>query len=100
MKVQFTASALRRLQQIRDYYRKNGNPTKGGKITKQVFKQSKLLKDNPDMGQEEEYLKPLKQGHRYLLVDKMYKLIYLVAKPIIYITDVFDTRQDQEKMKP
>lgn len=52
MKVQFTASARRRLQQIRDYYREIGNPSKSGKITKEVFKQSKLLKDNPYLGQE------------------------------------------------
>lgn len=52
------------------------------------------------MGQEEEGLKHLNRGHRYLLIKPFYKLIYLIIKPIIYITDIFDTRQDPDKMKP
>lgn len=39
-------------------------------------------------------------GHRYLPVKPFYKIIYLVIQPFIYITDIFDTRQDPQKMKP
>lgn len=100
MKVQFTATARRRLQQIRDYHIAKGNAKKGRKITRTILKQSKLLENTPYLGQEEEYLKEMNQGHRYLLVERLYKLIYLVIKPIVYITDVFDTRQNPDKMKP
>jgi hypothetical protein len=58
------------------------------------------LEDYPHLGQEEERLKELDQGHRYLLVDKRYKVIYLIVDPFIYITDIFDTRQDPGNMKP
>lgn len=42
----------------------------------------------------------MKQGHRSLLVGTLYKIVYLIAAPVILITDVFDVRQDPEKMKP
>lgn len=59
-----------------------------------------MLTQYPHLGQEEETLKHLGQGHRYLLVEPFYKIIYLIIKPIIYITDIFDIRQDTDKMKP
>lgn len=100
MEIRLTANARRRLQQIRDYFKSIGNPKKGKRIAKQIQAETNRLKDNPELGQEEDYLKELGEGHRYLLVDKFYKVIYLVIKPFIVITDIFDTRQDPDKMKP
>ena len=100
MKVKFTASSRKRLRYIESYHTKNGNRTKGRKITREVRKKAKKLEEYPYMGQEEEELKEVGLGHRYLLVEPLYKLIYLIIKPIIYITDIFDTRQDPNKMKP
>ncbi|MEO0728618.1 MAG: type II toxin-antitoxin system RelE/ParE family toxin [Bacteroidota bacterium] len=100
MKVKITKPAQRRLQQIDDYYRKQGNRSHTNKLKKDIRKKSKLLSDSPEMGQEEDYLKELGQGHRYVIVAKLYKLIYLIAAPFIFITDIFDTRQDPDKMKP
>lgn len=100
MKVQLTTAAKRRLQQIRDYHKHNGNPAKGRRVTRKILKEAKKLEDYPYLGQEEDTLKKLNRGHRYLLVDKLYKIIYLVIKPIVFITDIFDTRQDTDKMKP
>ncbi len=100
MKVQITKPAQRRLDRIDDYYKKKGYLRKGRKLRKQIVEQSKLLSQNPYLGQEEEHLKQLGKGHRYLLIKPFFKLIYLIIKPVIYITDIFDTRQDPEKMKP
>ena len=100
MKIRFTAFSRKRLQDIESYHTKKGNKTKGRKITREVKEKAKKLEDFPYMGQEEEGLKDLNRGHRYLLIKPFYKLIYLIIKPIIYITDIFDTRQDQDKMKP
>ena len=100
MKIKFTASSRRRLRQIEGYHTKKGNKAKGRKIVREVRKSAKKLEDYPYMGQEEEELKEFGQGHRYLLIKPFYKLIYLIIKPIIYITDIFDTRQDPDKMKP
>lgn len=82
------------------YYRRKGNGKKGRKIRKDVVEKAMRLKDAPYMGQEEEHLMHLGLGHRYLPVKPFYKIIYLVIQPFIYITDIFDTRQDPQKMKP
>ena len=95
-----TKPAQRSLDDIDDYHKKKGNSRHGRKLRRDIVKKSKLLSDNPYMGQEEEGLKDLDRGHRYLFIKPFYKLIYLIIKPIIYITDIFDTRQDQDKMKP
>ncbi len=100
MKVRITKPAQRRLRQIDDYYRKKGNRSHVTKLKKDIKKKSELLSQNPELGQEEYYLKELGQGHRYIIVTKLYKLIYLVAAPFIFITDVFDTRQNPNDMHP
>jgi plasmid stabilization system protein ParE len=69
-------------------------------LRKDIRKKVQLLSENPELGQEEEHLKELGQGHRYIIVAKLYKLIYLVARPFIFITDIFDTRQNPEDMHP
>ncbi len=56
-----------------------------------------LLKEFPKMGQIEENLESLGLGHRYL-IEGNYKIIYRIQGKIISITDIFDTRQDPEKM--
>lgn len=100
MKVRITKPAQRRLRQIDDYYRKKGNRSHVTKLKKDIKKKSELLSQNPELGQEEDYLKELGQGHRYVIVTKLYKLIYLVTAPFIFITDVFDTRQNPNDMHP
>ncbi len=100
MKLRFTTNALRRLTQIRDYHNDSGNPKKGRRITRQILDRTEELEDYPELGPEEENLRKLGRGHRSLLVGTLYKIIYLIAKPFIIITDIFDTRQDKDKMKP
>ena len=67
-------------------------------IRLEILSKAHLLISNPTLGQREEYLRKLKSGHRRLVV-KNYKIIYLIGDQEIIITDVFDTRQDPEKMK-
>ncbi|WP_020539349.1 type II toxin-antitoxin system RelE/ParE family toxin [Lewinella cohaerens] len=98
MKVNITKPAQRSLGKTGGYYGKNSPHYK--KLKKDIRHKSKLLSENPEMGQEEDHLKHLNQGHRYVLVAKLYKMIYLIAAPFIFITDIFDTRQDPDKMKP
>ena len=100
MKVRITKPAQLRLAEIGEYYRTKGNSSHIAKLKKEIRHQSRLLEENPEMGPEEEYLKPLGQGHRYVIVAKSYKLVYLIAAPFIYITDIFDTRQNPDKIKP
>jgi hypothetical protein len=50
------------------------------------------------MGQKEKYLEHLGQSHRRI-IEGHYKIIYRIEEEVIYITDIFDTRQDRTKMK-
>lgn len=52
----------------------------------------------PLIGKIEENLIELKQEHSYL-VEGNYKIIYRVIAKDIYITDVFDCRQNPQKIK-
>lgn len=53
----------------------------------------------PFQGQQEPLLEDLGLGHRRLIVGH-YKIIYRIIEDNIYITDIFDSRQDPDKMKP
>ena len=100
MKTRFTPNARRRLGQIQGYYDDIGNPAKGRRITRQIIDRSKELEDYPELGPTEKNLEELGLGHRSLLVGTLYKIVYLIAAPIIFIVDIFDTRQDPDEMRP
>ena len=67
-------------------------------IRNQILDKADELADNPWKGQREEYLTHLGKEHRRI-VEGNYKIIYRVEDQQIYITDIFDSRQDPEKMK-
>jgi plasmid stabilization system protein ParE len=100
MKLFFTRNSIRKLTQIEDYERSKGNAKKGRKTVKGIRDKAKMLEKQPQLGPVEENLEDQGQGHRSLLVGTLYKIVYLLAKPLIIITDIFDVRQDQDKMKP
>ncbi len=64
-------------------------------IQDKIFAKANLLLDNKYLGQTEEYIEGRK--HRRL-IEGNYKIIYRIEEQIIYITDVFDARQDPDKM--
>ncbi|MFN8843631.1 MAG: type II toxin-antitoxin system RelE/ParE family toxin [Chryseotalea sp.] len=68
------------------------------KIRKSIFDGTKPLIKQPLIGAVEENLIDLGQEHRYIVVDN-YKIIYRVIQLDIYITDIFDCRQNPKKMK-
>lgn len=100
MKLFFTRNSIRKLTQIEDYERKKGNVKKGRKKVKDIRDKARMLEKNPELGPVEENFKELGQGHRSLLVGTLYKIVYLLAKPLIIITDIFDVRQDPDEMRP
>jgi toxin ParE1/3/4 len=66
---------------------------KAFEIRQKIIDKADLLLVNPKLGQEDEYFDRLLLQHRRLIVGN-YKIIYLIEDDVIYITDVFDTRQD------
>lgn len=77
---------------------KAGSMNAGKEFKKEVRLKVLKLKIFPEMGQEEEQLKKLGQGHRYL-VQGNYKIIYRVEKHEINIVSIFDARRDPSSME-
>lgn len=94
----WTNFAITELKNIFLYYRIIAGEKTADKIRKSIFLATKPLIKQPFIGAEEETLNDLKQGHRYL-VEGNYKIIYRVVESEIYITDIFDCRQNPIKIK-
>lgn len=97
MKMVITEPAKSGLKEIHDYYKENVSREIAAKIRSGIIKKLKSIKKNPLIGQEEELLKDLGLGHRRR-VEGNYKIIYRITGKTIYVTDIFDSRQNPEKM--
>ena len=98
MKIEWTEVAIKNTKKIHKFYCKIASKQVADKIIEPLFDFVKTLQTATDIGQLEECLKPLNQGHRYL-VHNHTKIIYLIKENTIYITHVFDTRQNPSKLK-
>jgi toxin ParE1/3/4 len=94
----WTNFAISELKNIYLYYRMVASEKVADKMRKSIFESTRRLSKQPLIGATEENLVGLKQGHRYL-VEGNYKIVYRVLHDNIYITDVFDCRQNPQKMK-
>ena len=94
----WTYFATSELKSIFLYYKMVAGETIAAKIKKSIFDTTKILSKQPFIGQVEENLIELKQEHRYL-IEGNYKIIYRIIDKNIYITDVFDCRQNPQKIK-
>jgi len=97
MKIIWSDFASKMLQEVVVYYKNNVSPTIAKKIRNEIFKATIQLEKHPKMDQVELNLIRQNEGHRYL-VEGNYKIIYKEVKEGILITDIFDTRQDPQKI--
>jgi len=97
MKILWSNLAENSLISIYKYYREVAGISIARKISSEILVATNQLKRFPDSGQEEDLLKKLEEGHRYL-VKGHHKIIYRPVEEGILITDVFDTRQNPIKM--
>ena len=67
-------------------------------IRNRILDRADTLLLQPNQGQKEPYLEHLNLDYRRI-IESHYKIIYRVVGETIYITDVFDSRQDPDKMK-
>ena len=97
MKILWSNLAENSLISIYKYYKEDAGIIVARKIRSEILTTTKQLLIFPDSGQEEDLLKKLEEGHRYL-VKGHHKIIYKPVDEGILITDVFDTRQNPIKM--
>ena len=96
----WTDFSQKELEKIYEYYRENAEVRVAKNLVNGIYNETLKLKNQPRIGQEEEFLENRKQEFRYL-VYKNYKVIYWINKKEnrIEINDVFDTRQNPTKIK-
>jgi len=97
MKVFWTKFALDKLHDIYDYYKVNVSVLIANNIKESILFSTHQLELQPLSGTPEVLLQHLNQGHRYIIRGN-YKIIYKIQTKKIYITDVFDTRQNPIKI--
>ncbi len=98
MKVKITAFAKAELKKIYQYYSEVASVEIAHKIKDRILDTAYSLNNSPLRRSIEFNLEDLNEGHRYLLSGN-YKIIYKVIDDVVFITDVFDCRQDPEKIK-
>lgn len=98
MKLVYTEQALFSLEEALDFIAPKVPHEKLIEIRDEILDGADTLLLQPLQGQEEPFLEHLGLGHRRLVVSH-YKIIYRIIEDSIYITDIFDSRQDPDKMK-
>jgi toxin ParE1/3/4 len=98
MKLFYTEQFLDSLRECLDFFPPEVAAEKVNEIRDRILAKGDKLLDSPYMGQKEEYLEHFDKGHPRL-IEGNYKIIYRIQEENIYITDIFDSRQDPSKMK-
>ena len=96
MEIIWTKPAKKDLRKIFHYYKSKVNVILAGKITDSILSSIEILKTH-NIGTVEPFLEHMKQDHRYI-INGHNKIIYLVVNDNIYITHIFDTRQNPIKL--
>lgn len=98
MKLVYTEQALVSLHETLEFIAPNVSSEQLTKIRNRILDKADTLLKQPLIGQKEPCLKHLGLGHRRL-IEGHCKIIYKIVDDYIYITDIFDSRQDPDKMK-
>ncbi|MBU3928000.1 MAG: type II toxin-antitoxin system RelE/ParE family toxin [Bacteroidetes bacterium] len=97
MKIIWSEFASEMLKETYLYHKEVAGIRITKRLKSKIFSSTKQLKQYPDSGQIEPTLEALSEGHRYL-VSGHYKVVYKKVSEGILITDIFDTRQDPNKI--
>jgi len=99
VRVVITKTALSNLEHGLIFMREKHSEKLCLEVGEEVIRSTNNLIKNPKIGQTEQSLLGMKLGHRRILVGH-FKIIYRLVKDqdIILITDIFDSRQDPNKI--
>ncbi len=98
MKLIYTEQALISLEEALEFIAAKVTQKKLLEIRNGILDKADALLLQPNQGQKEPYLEHLGLDYRRI-IEGHYKIIYRVIGESIYITDIFDSRQDPDKMK-
>jgi plasmid stabilization system protein ParE len=97
--VYWTQLAQDKLDDIFEYYKFKAGITVGYTLVNGIIDMSLSLENSAYAGQKEKLLSDRVEDFRYL-VFKNYKIVYWIdeVKQVIYISNIFDTRQNPHKL--
>lgn len=95
--VYWTDFALNQLEQIFDFYKYKAGVEVSKRLVTQIIDRTLLLENSPFIGTKEPFLERRAKEYRYL-VEGNYKIIYSVEGSDIWVSSVFDCRQNPIKM--
>ena len=100
MKLVYSEYALEQLQRIIDFLiDKQEIPIqKALEIRDEILDKADTILSNAYAPQREEFLEHLQLSHCKIIISN-YKIVYTIKIDHVLITDIFDTRQDPDKMK-
>ena len=95
MKILITENAKEKLRDIFAYHKRAASLTIARKIKNELLERIKTLENFNEIGSLDRHLEYLNLGHRKL-IHRNYKIVYRCEDKKIYLTDIFDTRQDPD----
>ncbi len=98
MKLVYTEEALQGLEESLEFIAAQVSIKTLETIRNNILDRADKLVKNPSSGRREEYLEHLGLDHRRV-IESHYKIVYRIVGYTIYITDIFDSRQDPKKMR-
>ena len=99
-KIIWSDYAETQLDKIFEYYNENASHKVAKNLIQKIIAEPNRILESPNIAQIEDLLLDRENVYRYLIC-KNYKIIYSVdeKKHFIQIADVFDTRQNPQKIK-
>ncbi|NDV96570.1 type II toxin-antitoxin system RelE/ParE family toxin [Dysgonomonas sp. 521] len=98
MQIEWTNEAKEQLDTIYSMY-EDINLTAAVNIRQSIILSVRKLVEFPHMAAIEPLLKRRKIKYRSLVVERLFKVIYSIDKNTIYISAVWDCRQNPKKLK-
>ena len=98
MNIVFSDLVLKQLESIYNYLQTKSNYA-GSIIHNQILDEIERLRYFPQMAPIEPELIGFVHAYRSLVVKKSYKIIYYIEDDTVYISALFDCRQDPQKLK-
>ena len=97
MQIVWTDFAITELNKVYKYYLEYAGLKVAQMITHEIISKVDQLIQHPESGTIEPKLAKLNQSHRYLLSGNI-KIIYKIIEAKLVITDIFDCRQNPNKI--
>jgi plasmid stabilization system protein ParE len=97
MRIEITDFAKSELQKIYNYYQSVASDVTALKVIERILDAIEVLERTPNLGTAEQLLESLQNKYFYI-VSGNYKIIFYRTIKVIFITDIFDCRQNPKKI--